>query len=1345
MQEQQNQPLLQESSRRNSRIFPNPIQPPIVTNGKKMSVDEYHVKDLQMTQGVIQHGGFVPGYDIWANRDESQSSGTAKRETGEDRVDSRLYIQSQRRKSESVLHGLASTELSFTTLNSICQSAPLAFTNPSLRIPSVASARSTSPVEGSIASQRSSPVFFGDGYELNLRSASFSTERHPLSPVVQQIVFGVNDTRVPVVQHAGFHPHFAHLQQMESATASLRVNEDYNELCGLCGVQRATVPMGGCEHRICNVCYRHEKHRSLRLFQDASPSCPFCAHGVAPTTSTTRVSDNLPNIPSGADSLRQQRHFSLPQLYQQSCASQQSQHQFGDNLQKSSCQGRGSFDNSAAEEVGDGNCYNRQLCQTFSGHGVSPNAMRLRNPLGQLENASASQHCESGDNGNMALGGGTRYLSHIFQVPPQGSYQKLPPGRFSAQAPVAGPNIQWQLRSYQQHTLRPSGMNQHAPSFHPAGMPGAQQANNSNFAATGRPGTSNSPSIWHEGLVSPDSSSQGSMRFQQQKMQTQIQHQQSQQRRAGHHHIFQSSIGLSGHAGNSYYSEGGNSNDCNGMNMNTSETLLFPILPNLPPAIPPPTPRTEVIKWAVVRVTNIPWEVSLHDMLSFFSGIPYPPEHLLPQNVHILMDRATGKTYHSAFVELALSNHQAGMVAQARNMKVLKGRVVTVELSSQDELMRSIFPKWAGEFAYGEPMMPGENPLPSKTVDENAESNQENTFDRAVDGDEGIKEAGIKAFDGMQDQGLNSKPSALQHMGRSVLSTGSHGEGLSTRGPVDSISGAFEVPTLRFTPPFVARDEINALLAICRNYKLHFSRKCAERPFENILSILAKYPWHLPHRILPLHRDHIFELLKLSIESLRTHLSKDYNTINPTLLNRMVRSAILTPAFTEKQKLMVLHVASCQCPDDIVGWMAPPAPVEVGSDSAAHEIESGSSVAVEATEEDLEEKALLSESESQPHVETEDLVEDLAISTENATKSTLDVATRLERDEQERFPLSIYPTASSSKSSGPPTPSPDNVEDKEPKSNATVSWASIATPAVTGLAATRLLDVNTTAAAATLPNTGAMVDAEAHHLTLAPSYAAAVVQNASNLSNYKEFLTMKTPPISGRTSDDVMLPRSSNCISKHRNGPQHRHPSPSFSISKLSSFTPPNTEYPDEEASIRSEKFKGNSIDKLNSPTEQRKPEDLGAGPRQQPNVTNDTATSDTRSDNGMDSHYRMQKNTLPRGGRHSKLETDSPSETSSKTSTTNNGSPLPSLQLSPISSATTVVSSSDMASSLPRVDAEEKSKSETILDAIKTITQSTPRLPKPSSLNYMNGLTLESPLCSTALGHQRREGGETL
>ncbi|KAK4509813.1 uncharacterized protein ATC70_007117 [Mucor velutinosus] len=122
-------------------------------------------------------------------------------------------------------------------------------------------------------------------------------------------------------------------------------------------------------------------------------------------------------------------------------------------------------------------------------------------------------------------------------------------------------------------------------------------------------------------------------------------------------------------------------------------------------------------------------------------------------------------------------------------------------------------------------------------------------------------------------------------------------------------------------PPFITREEINSLLVVCKNYKLHFSRKCAERPFENIISVIAKYPWHQFHLISTMHRDHIYEMLKLAIESLKTHLAKDYVQIDSTLLERLVRAGIMCPAFTERQKTTLLQASRMECPQDIVGFL----------------------------------------------------------------------------------------------------------------------------------------------------------------------------------------------------------------------------------------------------------------------------------------------------------------------------------------------------------------------------------------------------------------------------------------
>lgn len=176
-------------------------------------------------------------------------------------------------------------------------------------------------------------------------------------------------------------------------------------------------------------------------------------------------------------------------------------------------------------------------------------------------------------------------------------------------------------------------------------------------------------------------------------------------------------------------------------------------------------------------------------MQSFVSDVPRPPEHLLPQNVHIIMDRTTGKTFNYAFIELAVTPEQAKVVVQARNQKVLKGRLVTVGLSSQDELMRSVFPKWPGEFVNGEPV----------TRDK-----------QAKDGDKEAPKGGslCQTVASISDLSLCLKPST--HSTPFIRA-------IDAAHPGGSVITSSSAPSI---PAFVTRGEINTLLAVCRNYKV---------------------------------------------------------------------------------------------------------------------------------------------------------------------------------------------------------------------------------------------------------------------------------------------------------------------------------------------------------------------------------------------------------------------------------------------------------------------------------------------------------------------------------------------
>ena len=87
---------------------------------------------------------------------------------------------------------------------------------------------------------------------------------------------------------------------------------------------------------------------------------------------------------------------------------------------------------------------------------------------------------------------------------------------------------------------------------------------------------------------------------------------------------------------------------------------------------------------------------------------------------------------------------------------------------------------------------------------------------------------------------------------------------------------------------------------------MYFSRKCAERPFEHVLSLLRIIPWHeVGLQTINL----LFELLKVSIEALVMHRSRPSCQIDESLLFRMVQAGLAYPVFSRSQKEAIQRAA----------------------------------------------------------------------------------------------------------------------------------------------------------------------------------------------------------------------------------------------------------------------------------------------------------------------------------------------------------------------------------------------------------------------------------------------------
>jgi len=280
------QPLLTlASSRRNSRMLPNPIQPPTPSHARKQSMDDPIFRDEDQSQdksihpfsastssttfsdlsipeddsmtvsssmssfsnsssqgGNIQHGGFVPGYDPWAAKSDKISSSV----TGQD-------IQNHRRNSESVLHDLSASNLDYLTMKSTYHSSDTRNAPSGSSIPLYLPGRPSSPTSSAPPGEVSLSGPFASSRTLGMRPGSLSYEAYPLPPTGSRDsgVTGV-DTRAPghhlSSTQPALHPHFETIPVDSGSTHHLN-DGAATELCVLCGVQLATVHLGACGHR----------------------------------------------------------------------------------------------------------------------------------------------------------------------------------------------------------------------------------------------------------------------------------------------------------------------------------------------------------------------------------------------------------------------------------------------------------------------------------------------------------------------------------------------------------------------------------------------------------------------------------------------------------------------------------------------------------------------------------------------------------------------------------------------------------------------------------------------------------------------------------------------------------------------------------------------------------------------------------------------------------------------------------------------------------------------------------------------------------------------------------------
>ncbi|KZT68951.1 hypothetical protein DAEQUDRAFT_307771 [Daedalea quercina L-15889] len=103
----------------------------------------------------------------------------------------------------------------------------------------------------------------------------------------------------------------------------------------------------------------------------------------------------------------------------------------------------------------------------------------------------------------------------------------------------------------------------------------------------------------------------------------------------------------------------------------------------------------------VLRIDNVPWDITPPAIATW---LKHPV-----QRVHVLLDRK-GKTLSHAYAEMATAEAAKAALRSAQNSVLGRGkraRGVTVTKSSQEELMKALFPSWQGNFDGCRPSLSG--------------------------------------------------------------------------------------------------------------------------------------------------------------------------------------------------------------------------------------------------------------------------------------------------------------------------------------------------------------------------------------------------------------------------------------------------------------------------------------------------------------------------------------------------------------------------------------------------------------------------------------------------------------
>ena len=130
--------------------------------------------------------------------------------------------------------------------------------------------------------------------------------------------------------------------------------------------------------------------------------------------------------------------------------------------------------------------------------------------------------------------------------------------------------------------------------------------------------------------------------------------------------------------------------------------------------------------------------------------------------------------------------------------------------------------------------------------------------------------------------------------------------------PKTTISDHSELCATVFQGGTLARDDVIKILAVCRNYKRQYNRRCPNRPFDYVISLIQLFPFESIQEAT--QRDQVFEFHKNAVDLLRLFSKKDFSFFRENLLYELVLCGVLSPGYTLKQREVLVRSSQINLP-----------------------------------------------------------------------------------------------------------------------------------------------------------------------------------------------------------------------------------------------------------------------------------------------------------------------------------------------------------------------------------------------------------------------------------------------